>query len=166
MAGLSGRGAGGSRRVRAARHDARMASAVARARRAHRGGAGLGQRRASDASAISAMAAAAHLWRTRGRTRCSRRRSRTRSDHIVALPEGCHMMGWYVMAGVRVMLKRATAAAEQRHGLGRTCDKARAYDGRRYKECRVCVTDRRSHHVPRHCINAHAVPCARPLKGH
>ena len=41
------------------------------------------------------------------------------------------MMGWYVMAGVRVMLKRATAAAEQRHGLGRTCDKARAYDGMR-----------------------------------
>ena len=46
-------------------------------------------------------------------------------------------MGWYVMAGVRVMLKRATAVAEQRHGLGRTCDKAWAYDGRRYKECRV-----------------------------
>jgi hypothetical protein len=166
MAGLSGRGAGGSRRVRAARHDARMASAVARARRAHRGGAGLGQRRATDASAISAMAAAAHLWRTRGRTRCSRRRSRTRSDRIVALPEGCHMMGWYVMAGVRVMLKRATAAAEQRHGLGRTCDKARAYDGRRYKECRVCASDRRNHHVPRRFLSCTLSPAHGPQKGH
>ena len=37
------------------------------------------------------------------------------------------MMGWYVMAGVRVMLKRATAAAEQRHGLGRTCDIRRGH---------------------------------------
>ena len=35
------------------------------------------------------------------------------------------MMGWYVMAGVRVMLEKATAAAELLHGLGRTCDKAR-----------------------------------------
>ena len=34
-----------------------------------------------------------------------------------------------------VMLKRETAAAEQRHGLGRTCDKARPYDGMRGFEC-------------------------------
>ena len=76
------------------------------------------------------------------------------------------MMGWYVMAGVRVMLKRATAAAEQRHGLGRTCDKARPYDGMRGFECcvKTCLTA--THHVPRRFLSGTLSPAHGPQKGH
>ena len=116
MPGLAGRVAGGSRRAVAIRYAGLMASPVVRTRRAPWGGAGLCQRRALAASAISTLPSALCFDRRLGGVDagCG---VNSHHEHLITLPQERQPACRSVMAVQKVGLR---SRLRQPHATSRT----------------------------------------------
>ena len=117
MAGLVWRVAGGHWPVRAIEHDALKASALARTLCARWGGAGLVQRQALAASAISTLAEA-HLFGRRVGVVDDVDGVHIHKGHLVELPHGREDVPKSVRAGLKVGVEMVGAAAGAPYQVG------------------------------------------------